>query len=187
MADKNNKKSKLAQKIKNPREYLNDFVKDDEGGYTYAGKRYTVDRHYAFYGDVYRRLLIGAIVMAASVIGSGLIDAAGATGAFYVIIPFIGEVAAIFAIFWYVVKLMSQGEEVREYAFKKINTGIPAGAAVLMFFAVTGLVMSAFYIATHGFEGKVLKCVLYLALKTITGFLAFEYKKYYNTVQWAAY
>ena len=182
-----NKKSKLAKKLKNPREYLNDFVQDDKGGYSYTGKRYTVDRHYAYYGDVYRKLLIGAVIMAVFSVASGMIDAAGANGAFYVIIPFIGEISALFAIFWNVVKLMSQGEEVKEYAFKKTNTWIPGGAAVLMYFALTGLVMSAVYIITHGFEEKVFKCVLYLALKTVTGFLAFEYKKYYNTVEWAAY
>ena len=119
MADK--KKSKLAQKIKNPREYLNDFVQDDKGGYSYTGKRYTVDRHYAFYGDVYRKLLIGAIIMAVFSVASGMIDAAGANGAFYVIIPFIGEISALFAIFWNVVKLMSQGEEVKEYGIKVVE------------------------------------------------------------------
>ncbi len=187
MADHEKKKSKLAQKIKNPREYLNDFAANDSGGYSYTGKRYTVDRHFAFYGDVYRKLLTGGIVMLMISIGSGMIDAAGATGAFYVIIPFIGEVSALFAILWNVSRLISQGEEVKEYAFKKTNLWIPAGATMLMFFAMTGLLMSAAYIITHGFEDKVFKCVLYLALKTVTAFLAFEYKKYYNTVQWSAY
>ena len=187
MADQDKKKSRLAQKIKNPRAYLNDFVENESGGYSYAGKRYTVDRHYAFYGDVYRKLLVGAILMAIPSVGSGLIDAAGANGAFYVIIPFIGEISALFAIFWNVIRLMNQGEEVKEYAFKKSNTWIPGGAAVLMYFALTGLIMSAAYIITHGFEEKAFKCVLYLALKTVTGFLAFEYKKYYTTVEWAAF
>jgi len=184
MADQDNKKRK---KFKNPKEYLNDFVLNDDGGYSYTGRRYTVDRHYAFYGDVYRKLLIGAIIMAACSVGSGMIDAAGATGAFYVIIPFIGEISALFAMFWNIVKLMSQGEVVKEYAFKKTNLWIPGGAAVLMFFALTGLVMSTVYIITHGFEDKVFKCFLYLALKTVIAFLAFAYKKYYNTIQWSAY
>jgi hypothetical protein len=187
MADKGRKPGKLAQKIKNPRAYLNDFVQNEEGGYTYSGRRYSVDRHYADYGDVYRKFLIGGIIMLAVSVGSGMIDAAGANGAFYVILPFIGEIAAIFAILWNVARLISQGEVVKEYAFKKISTWLPGGASMLMYFALTGLIMSAVYIITHGFEEKAFKCVLYLALKTVTAFLAFEYKKYYNTVQWSAY
>ena len=120
MADQDNKKRK---KFKNPKEYLNDFVLNDDGGYSYTGRRYTVDRHYAFYGDVYRKLLIGAIIMAACSVGSGMIDAAGATGAFYVVIPFIGEISALFAMFWNIVKLMSQGEVVKEYAFQSVDPG----------------------------------------------------------------
>ena len=184
MADQENKKRK---KFKNPREYLNDFVLNEDGGYSYTGRRYTVDRHYAFYGDVYRKLLIGAIIMAVFPVASGFIDAAGANGAFYVILPFIGEMAALFILFWNIVKLMSQGEEVKEYAFKKTNLWIPGATALLMYFALTGLVMALVYVITHGFEEKAFKCVLYLAIKTVTAFLAFEYKKYYNNIQWSAF
>ena len=125
-----------------------------------------------------------AVLLTASVIGSGLIDAAGMVNTFYVIVPFIGEVCALFAIWWNLSKLLMEGEKIRGYIFESVNNKVDPATLILVFFAVLGLVMSVVFQATNGFEGKMFKCFLYLFTKALNAVLAFLMKKYYNTLKW---
>jgi hypothetical protein len=54
----------------------------------------------------------------------------------------------------------------------------------MVFFAVLGLAMSVVFQISNGFEDKIIKCILYLILKTANAVLAFLVKKYYNNLQW---
>ena len=72
----------------------------------------------------------------------------------------------------------------RGYIFENVNNKIPPACIIMVFFAVLGLAMSVVFQISNGFEGKMLKCILYLLLKALNAILAFLMKKYYNNLQW---
>jgi hypothetical protein len=77
-----------------------------------------------------------------------------------------------------------EGEKVRGYIFENVNNKIQPACIIMVFFAVLGLAMSVVFQISAGFEGKMLKCILYLLLKVLNAILAFLMKKYYNNLQW---
>ena len=166
------------------KEYLKDYKLDNEGKYRYSGKSYKFDGTEQERRKVYRDLLILAVILLVPIAASGFTDAPCAIRAFYVIIPFIGEVSSYFALVWYLSKLMFEGRSIRGYIFETANNRIPPACQILMFFAILGLAASLLYIAFNGFEGEVFKDFLYISFKACDGILAFCFKKYYNRVNW---
>ena len=166
------------------KEYLNEYKQDENGSFSYSGKYY---RLYGDAGEVRKIkiiLILGVIAMAAPIVGSGCIDAAGATGAYYVVIPMIGEFITLFVIGWNVVKLLAQGEKVKGYVLDQVESKVPPACIMLMAFAIAGACFAALYITFNGFGGKPIKCFLYLILKIATACIAFLFKKYYNNLDW---
>ncbi len=166
------------------KDYLKDYKQGDDGRYTYGGKTYKYADTEQERLKAYRNLIILAVVLLASIAASGLNDSACAIRSFYVILPFLGEVCAFFALAWYLSKLMFEGREIRGYIFETANNRIPPAALILMFFALLGLMTAAIYLMIHGFDGEIFKSILYLVLKACNASLAFCFKKYYNTLQW---
>ena len=166
------------------KDYLKDYKQGESGKYEYSGKSYIYDGTREERKKAYAAVIITAVLLTASVIGSGTIDAAGMVNTFYVIVPYIGEVCALFAIWWNLSKLLMEGEKVRGYIFENVNNKIPPACIIMVFFAVLGLAMSVVFQISNGFEDKIIKCILYLILKTANAILAFLMKKYYNNLQW---
>ena len=166
------------------KDYLKDYTRGSDGRYSYGGKNYKFDGTEQERLEAYKKMIALAVLLIASVILSGCIDAAGATGAFYVILPLVGEICALFALVWYMSKLIMEGREIRGYIFETANNRIPPAAQIIIIFALTGLGMSAIYLIFNGFEGKLLKSLLYLFSKGLNAVLAFYFKKYYNTLRW---
>ena len=171
---------------KSPRkkDYLKDYSKGTSGKYEYRGISYTFDGTPEERRKAYLILTGLMILLTASVAGSGLIDAAGMVNTYYVIVPYIGEVCALFALWWNISKLLLEGEKIRGYILETVNNRVDPAAIILIFFAVLGLAMSVVFQATNGFEGKMLKCFLYLFTKALNAVLAFSIKKYYNILEW---
>ena len=166
------------------KEYLKDYKQGADGKYTYSGKTYSFDGNESERKRTYIILVALVLVLLAGIVGSGCIDAAGANGAYYVIIPLIGEVSAFFALAWNLSKLLFEGEKIRGYIFEIANNRIPPAALIIMFFALFGLAASVLYLIFHGFEGKMLKAILYVISKGFNAALAFIVKKYYNSINW---
>lgn len=171
---------------KSPRrkEYLKEYRQGDSGKYEYGGKYYTYSGSASERKKAYGALIMMTVLLTASVIGSGLIDAAGMVNTFYVIVPYIGEVCALFALWWSLSKLLMEGEKIRGYVFEKADYRIPPELIIMIVFSLVGLAMSAVFQIFNGFEGKMLKCIMYLLLKVLNAILAFWIKKYYNNLEW---
>ena len=108
--------------------FLNDYQKTAGGDYVYTGRVYTL-------GDAkrYRRKLSALSFGAAAVtVGSGCINAAGLSNTFYVILPYIGEVAAVFVLCWQTVKLLAAGREVKAYVRDTLEKYLPPAALALI-------------------------------------------------------
>ena len=165
-------------------QYLKQMKETESGGYAYAGDFYRLK------GDAEngrrQRILIGAgaALLVLIVIGSGVIDAAGASDAFYVILPFIGEVSALFILCWNAVKLFAKKGIYREYVLETVLTRIPGAARMLSIFAAAGFLLSVYYLTRHGMEGHVFKSILYPALKLAAAGLSEGYRQFFEAREW---
>ena len=97
--------------------YLDQHVKDENGGYRYVGEWYRLQggqtRLYPFLGLV---LLAGAAIVA-----SGCITAAGLKNTWYVILPYIFEVSLHFAMAWQAVRLASGRGSLKAFVFEEVS------------------------------------------------------------------
>lgn len=170
----------MARKDKLKEKYR-DIIQDTEGNFIYTGKTFQAAGEP---GKTRVRLIAWLIVLIAMVVGSGCIDAAGADSAFYVIMPYIGEVAALFALAWNIVKVAAGGQSIRKYVLNIAIERVPGACRILTIFASLGLILSALFILKHGMEGETAKSILYLVIKLITAGTAEYYRRLFGSIDW---
>lgn len=169
---------------KNRWSYLNDFKKDEAGQYTYQGSCY------CFAGDenerrrAYGKLWALLVVIAAASVGSGCVSGAGILNTFYVILPYLGEICALFALTWYQFKLLTKGAEVRAYIYEKTQPRMAPAAVIIAFFAIVGFITSLVFSVMSGFRDGVAAAVIYLALKAVTAVAALCYRNAFQKLEW---
>ncbi len=164
--------------------YLNDFKMQEDGRYAYEGN------HYAFAGDeserksAYAKIIILLCVLIASVFGAGFITGGGMKNSFYVILPYICEAAALFFTAWYIVKLVSKGDTIREYDYNKTVKRLPNSLPIVAFFAATGLITSLIFSISTGFKEAAAQSVIYIILKALDVFLALLLRNMFLKYEW---
>lgn len=159
---------------------LRDISEDLHGNMVYTGESYRLGSR----GPAGRFALISCLVLLiAVVIGSGCLDAKNAMGAFYVILPYIGEVSALFVLAWNSLKLLGNGQ-VRKYVLEE-SPGRAGGACrMLTIFAAAGLALSAVYIARNGMGEDTAAGTAYLVLKAAAAVIAEVYRRLINKAEW---
>ena len=161
--------------------YLNDYKKTAGGEYVYTGSVYVL----AGDGKRFRRLLAAlSFSAAAAVVGSGCVNAAGLSNTFYVILPYIGEVAGAFVLCYNVVRLLAAGKEVKAYVRTALEKYLPPAALALMIFPAISLIGSAVFMILNGPEGKPLLCALYLIAKAVILTLGFFTRRHIRSMAW---
>ena len=152
---------------------------DAEGNFVYTGDLYTVSDRSRF-----AAVTAVLVLLAAAVIGSGCIDAEVAHNSFYVIIPYIGEVSALFVMLWNMFKLLAAAKGVRSYVLDKARENIPASSRILSAFAFAGLVLSVIYIIRNGTGNMVIQTILYPALKLASLLLSAALDSMFQKLDW---
>ncbi len=165
------------------KERIKDITRDAEGNLVYTGETFRIEEN----GERVRTgLIVWLVILGALVIGSGCIDAAGANSSVLVIMPFIGEVAALFAFAWNAVKVIYGRDAVRKYILDTAKERIPGALRILTIFAGFGMVMSAVYLIRHGTGGEPFKSLLYPAIKVLTAISSEYYKKMFEGINWVS-
>lgn len=161
---------------------LRDIMQDAAGNIIYTGDLWRIA------GPEGRRqktmLISGLAVLALTVIGSGCIDADNATGAFYIVLPYIGEVSALFGLIWNAAKLLYPSEGVRTYVLEHAKPRVPGACRIMTVFAAAGLVLSAVYLIRSGAGGNTPDGIAYLLLKAATAALAEWYRRCFLSLEW---
>ena len=176
MAEKRKKNSRKA--------YLNDIRLNESGKYAYQGYYYCFTGDEAERKKAYRALWLLLMANIAVAVASGCLSGAGITNTFYVIIPYIGEMSAIFALAWNHVKLLTKGEEIREYIYRSAHDKMPVAAMLTAFFAIVGAVLSLVFSVSTGFRDGVGNAVAYLLLKVASATVALIYRNYFSKLEW---
>ena len=126
------------KKRRGRRAYLEDFQKTATGEYVYTGKL-----HYYETQGLERRqallrlwLLTGAI--AAAVVVSGCVPAAGMSNTFYVLLPYAGALLSAASVVWLMCRLAAGGDPLRHYVYTATVAQMRVrGRLVLIFSALT--------------------------------------------------
>ncbi len=151
------------EKKKGRRAYLDDFTPTVSGGYVYSGQIFL------FEGDEsQRRGLLGllwglwALVTAAELL-CGCIRAPGAEGCFYVVLPYVGALAASFSVTWGLVRLSREGARLRAYVYEATVEKFPLRVSFTAVCAALALAGECFFVLRHGAQGREAGLAAYLA------------------------
>ena len=163
-----------------------DIMQDAGGNVVYTGELWRIaDSKEAGSGNRQRVILIIVLaVIALAVIGSGCIDAKNAMGSFYVVLPYIGEVSALFGLLWNAVKVLLPSEGVRTYTLEHARPRIPGACRILTVFALAGLLFSGIYMIRYGADSKTMDGIAYLMLKLAAAVLAEWYLRRFRATEW---
>lgn len=173
------------QKKKSRRAYLNDFRLGEDGEYSYAGAKYnplpqngkSVKRAFCEISAV------SAVCTILSVIG-GCIPSAGMLNCFYVIIPFICEIASVVSVLWIVCRMMYHGFPLREYVYKATAEKMSDRCRFPMIFSGLGLACTLIYIFLNGFDNQIFVTLIYLLIKVNIFLLFFILRRMYARIIW---
>ena len=163
-----------------------DIIQDAQGNVVYTGDLWRIaDNEQAGSGSRQRWVLIGVLAaLGLTVIGSGCIDARNAMGSFYVVLPYIGEVSALFGLAWNAVKVLAPSEGVRTFTLEHVRGRIPGACRILTVFALAGLLFSAIYMVRYGAGDKTADGIAYLMLKLAAAAMAEWYGRRYKATVW---
>ncbi len=164
--------------------YLNDFKRQEDGKYAYEGKHYIFDGDESERKRAYSVILLLVGLMIASVLGSGFLTGGGMKNSYYVILPYLGEAVALFFSCWYIFKLMTKGDTVREYIYRSTVMRIPGAVTVMAFFASAGLVCSLIFGITSGFKENLTESIIYLIIKAFDTFIALLLRSRFSRLKW---
>ncbi len=159
-------------------------IREEDGTYRFTGDYYRLCQEEASGRSRMAGPVILYLLTAAPVIISGCVDASVAYAAFYVILPFVGEVSALFVLTWNFVKLVFQSQKVRSYVLDQAESRIPGAALVLSGFALAGLLLSLAFLFRYGTGGKTAASILYPVCKGLAALLALGFRKSFLGLQW---
>ena len=161
------------------REYLNDYKLAANGEYVYTGKYYT------YTSDVTKKkrdLAFLTAVLTAAVIASGFINGSGMDNTFYVILPYIAEVACVFALCWNVVRLLGQRDRIKEYVYRVVVKNIPNALKTLMLCSALSFVATIVCLIIQIKNNTLDYWVAYPIIKVIEFLVSFLTLKVFNTI-----
>lgn len=179
MAEKGGKKERREARLR-------DITQDPSGKMVYTGDLWRIADADGPGSALRQRMLLiaGLAALTLIVLGSGCIDAKNAMGAFYVVLPYIGEVSALFGLAWSAIKLIRTGEGIRAYVLEHAKPRIPAACRILSISAAAGFAMSVLYLVLNGIGEYPADSIAYLLLKIAAAVLAEWYRRTFISTDW---
>jgi len=145
------------------RSYLESFTRNEDGSYTYKGVCYR--RHQS-----YTPVILWSVITFAATVASGILPYAPMMNTFYVILPFMGEVAAAGFLLWGVLRVVYHGDVLREYVYAKTAARVNPLSITTAVFALAGAIADLVYLILHGFDADTLQTVLFFSCKILAAF-----------------
>lgn len=165
--------------------YLNDFHPNLAGEYIYDGALYACQSDPDTQKKSRRRLWGCTALLLLAALLSGSIPAPGMQNCFYVILPFLGELIAIFSVVWAVCKLGRDWNAVREYVYERTVPALPGRALCVAAFAAAGILCELLYVILSGHGGQLFYAFLFVILKVISLICALTIRRKLKSLNWA--
>ena len=165
----------------------------------FNGHYENIDMQYSYFGKYYlfvgtdkermamgRNLIIFCAVSIALCIFSGLTLAGRMSAMWYVVVPYVVEVLMTAWLTWYTVKLIRDGNKIKEPTKKKVVPLLPIIGLILGIMAIWGLVCVIEILTVYGDEGMPGYSYCYLIAKVIMaalGIFIFIYQRRFKWVE----
>ena len=170
--------------MKNKQKKILQSFHEKDGRYQYTGESFRLLNKEEQKVSPLAELTICCVLALLVVVFSGTLDTKAAFGAFYVILPYVGEVSALFMLVWNFIRLIYNKDSMRSYILDHIRARIPGAATVLSVCALIGMAFSRFYLFQHGSGGQLTASILYLICKGLTALLALGCRKAFRILEW---
>lgn len=175
----------MAEKqYKGRKAYLNDFKKNEKGGYTYEGTVYEWKKEPEAYKRTLLTLWILGILLVLCAVGAGFFDAPGAVNRFYVILPYITSFVAAMSVLWGMIRLTEGKLPLRSYIYQASIEKLPVRTRITMIFSGISLAGELFYVIRYGTEEKLFSILCFLGLEAVTLLLALTILKIVQKMPW---
>ena len=172
------------RKRRGRRAHLNDFHQNLTGEFVYTGALCACTTPPARQAVCRRRLwTLTALLLAAAVLG-GCIPAPGMQNHFYVILPYLGELAFSVSVLWALVRLGRDWTAVREYVYERTVPTLPHRAAGAAAFALIGAAAECVHLVLSGSGGQTLSAAVYLLLKLVSTLCALFIRREIRLTNW---
>lgn len=145
------------------RSYLESFTQNDDGSYTYKGICYR--RH-----EPYTPVILWTSIAFAATAASGIFPYAPMMNTFYVILPFLGEIACGGLLLWAVLRVAYHGQVLREYVYEKTAARVNPLSVLTAVFTLAGCVANLVYLILHGFDADALQTIAFFSCRIISAF-----------------
>ena len=172
------------KKYKGRKAYLNDFQKDENGEYAYQGNLYAWQGENSLLRKKLCLLWGMGILMVILLAAAAWIDAPGATGTFYVVIPVCAALVFGVSMLWGLGRLSAGGSILRAYIYEATVGQLPVRAVLTMVSAEVAVLGELLFLITNGFGEKTGKALIFLVLETVTFFLSWLFRQEILKMVW---
>ena len=147
---------------KGRRAYLDDFQTTVSGEMIYCGAYYVYQgRTEARKGFLLKVTAASAVAAVFSVL-SGCVPAPGTLNCFYVLLPLLGSILSAISVLWAAVRLISGGEQLREYVYTATVEAFPMRTALSVGFSGLSILGELLFLLLNGAEGNFFAPALFL-------------------------
>ena len=147
---------------KGRRAYLDDFQTTVSGEMIYCGAYYVYQgRTEARKGFLLKVTAASAVAAVFSVL-SGCVPAPGTLNCFYVLLPLLGSILSAISVLWAAVRLISGGEQLREYVYSATVEAFPMRTALSVGFSGLSILGELLFLLLNGAEGNFFAPALFL-------------------------
>lgn len=172
------------KKKKGRRAYLDDFQTTVSGEMIYCGALYTFRGEAGERKQFLLKLMALSAAAAAFAVLSGCVPAPGTLNCFYVLLPMLGSILSAVSVLWAVIRLISGGEELREYVYRATVEEFPIRTALCIGCSGLSLLGEFLFLILNGTEGKTTGLVLFLLSQALVFVLSLLCRKTADTDLW---
>lgn len=171
------------KKRKSRKQYLNDFVMTPNG-YVYAGKNFT------YLGENYKsfklKLLIADFLLIILILFCGFIPSSGMDNSFYVIIPYVVEIAFGGSICWASFRIMFHGNVLREYIYQSTVQSLPLRCILYICAAIVSAMATLISLVLSDATIKIIvSSIIVIACKIVAVVVALLLRRVVKNSHWA--
>ena len=147
--------------------HLDQHIRDAQGEYHYVGDWYVVS-------GGWRALLpftVWSVMAAGAVIAAGCVDFPGLRNTWYVILPYLAVICALFAFWWNAGRILFGGGRLKTFVWEKSGNQIAPLAIVVIVFLILLGITSGIYLIHHE-SAHVIAFYALLALAGVSAFFS---------------
>lgn len=147
---------------------LAQFQQDASGTYHYCGAHLTYVHPKLGRPGLWSVIWSLTVLASAASVGAGCFSVSGLQNSPLVLLPYVGEIGAVGAWLWAVVRWSAAGRSVRLYIYEATAEKLPFRTGAAALFAALGILGTGVWLMCHGFRQTSLLWIAPVLLRLVT-------------------